>query len=372
MLSGHGYASPFCGSTGPSAFLAPGYPLIVTAAFRLFGPYSAGAAMALIALQIAFGALLVLALMLLSKRLFGAKVATLAGLFCAASPTIMWLPVLFWETSLSALLLTGVFVVALYCVDRPARHNWAGFGLYCALAMFVNPSLLTTFAAVLLWTAWKCGRGGRIGPAIAALTFCVVFSVWPVRNALRMHAFVPLRSNLGYELWQGNQAGSDGRFARYSHPNASDDEYRRYAEIGEVAYMREKSEQAMAAVRADKIRFLKLTIARFARFWTNAGSDHFPDLLTQDLLFTTLMSVIGLGLLARRRPDLAGLLAIPYALFPAPYYLTHADYRFRLLLDPLALLLTAYVLRECVHLARARSGRPVLAVSATSIGAARS
>src|SRR5271168_3129787 len=36
LLSGHGLSSPFGGHTGPSAFLAPGYPLFIAAIFRVF------------------------------------------------------------------------------------------------------------------------------------------------------------------------------------------------------------------------------------------------------------------------------------------------------------------------------------------------
>src|SRR6185437_15050777 len=54
ILIGHGLASPFGGSTGPSAFLPPGYPALIACIFRLFGSYSIGSAVAIIALQMFF------------------------------------------------------------------------------------------------------------------------------------------------------------------------------------------------------------------------------------------------------------------------------------------------------------------------------
>jgi Dolichyl-phosphate-mannose-protein mannosyltransferase len=346
LLAGHGYASPFCGSTGPSAFLAPGYPLLVAAAFHLFGAYSMQAAAALIGLQVLFGVLVVVVVMLLAKRLLGNIAANIAGVLCAVSPPLVCLPILFWETSLSMLLLTAAILLALVCVERPRNLHWIGFGAYCALAMFVNPSLLLTFAAVLLWMAWQNGISRMRGPALALLAWCTIFSIWPIRNAYRMHAFVPLRTNLGYELWQGNRLGSDGMFSAALHPNYSNEEYARYAELGEISYMREKSELAIVEIKANKPRFMRLCVGRFEKFWLNSVESKPSSLLALNIAFTSLMSAAGLGLLFWRRNPAAFLLAIPFVVLPAPYYLTHADFRFRLLLDPLAILLTANVFRE--------------------------
>ena len=295
LLGGHGYASPFCGSTGPSAFLAPGYPLLVAAAFHWFGPYSMQAAAALIGLQVLFGVLIVLTVMLLAKRLLGRTAANLAGVLCAISPPAVCLPILFWETSLSMLLLTGVILLALLCVDRPVLWHWIGFGAYCAMAMFVNPSLMLTFVTVLIWMTWQTGTSRLRGPGLAIITWCMVFSIWPVRNAYRMHAFIPLRTNLGYELWQGNRPGSDGVFTVALHPNKNDEEYSRYAALGETAYMREKSELAIAAIKADKPRFLRLSMERVRKFWINSVDAKSSSLLAMNIAFTSLMSSVGVG-----------------------------------------------------------------------------
>lgn len=345
MISGHGYASPFGGSTGPSAFLAPGYPLLVAGAFQIFGAYSAHAAVALLSMQLVFAELTLLVLMMLAKRVLGGRTANLAGVLWAVSPPALALPALFWETSLSMLLLTGVMLLAISCADHLGHRCWATLGLYSALAMLVNPSLFPTFVLVLLWTAWRVKRrSGWVprGPLLALVVWGAVYSVWPIRNQVQMHAFVPFRTNMGYELWQGNRPGSDGTFDLSLHPNASKQEYARYAELGEVAYMREKTKLAFEAIAADKLRFVRLSLSRFARFWMNVRGQDLSWLLSANLGFTSLMSLAGLGTMLWRREPLGVLLAIPFLVLPAPYYLTHADLRFRLLLDPLAMLLTAY------------------------------
>jgi hypothetical protein len=110
--------------------------------------------------------------------------------------------------------------------------------------------------------------------------------------------------------------------------------------------MHEKSELAIAAIKADKPRFVRLSLERFTRFWINSADSNSSSLLATNIAFTSLMSAVGLGLLFWRRNSVAFLLAIPFVVLPAPYYLTHADFRFRLLLDPLAILLTAYVVTQ--------------------------
>lgn len=367
LLDGHGFSSPFGGNTGPSAFLAPGYPMMVALAFHFFGGIrSVQAAAVLIAIQIVFGILIVLALMLVARRLIGSQAANIAGVLCAISLTMMWLPALFWETSLSTLFMTGVVALALRCVDDPKRSNWIIIGLFCALGMFVNPALMTTFAAVLAWAACQTrGISGR-APLLAVLTWVLVFSIWPIRNAYRMHAFIPLRTNLGYELWQGNRPGSDGNFSAELHPNANKEQYNRYAQLGEVAFMREKSTLAVAAIKADPARFVQLTFIRAGRFWLYLGGFKSSALLTLELMITSLMSLAGLILVFRRSQAVGALLALPFLVFPLPYYITHPDFRFRLLLHPLALLLTTLVLQECYryivsHSLRRSAGEAVAA-----------
>ena len=208
LSSGHGLSSPFGGSTGPTAFLAPGYPGIVGLVFYLFGSYSLASAALIMGLQTMFGVLTVAAIMRVAGQLFGTATAKLAGIFWAVSPPLLWLPAVLWDTSLSALLLIGVVVLALRCVERPGNGLWAAMGGYCGLAMLVNPSLTLALFAVLGWSAWQTHSRGWI----CWLVLLAVFAPWPVRNARMLDAFIPLRSNFGYEVWQGNHNGASGMF----------------------------------------------------------------------------------------------------------------------------------------------------------------
>ena len=48
LAIGHGYSDPYVAATGPSALIPPIYPWILSLAFRAFGVFSDGAALAMV------------------------------------------------------------------------------------------------------------------------------------------------------------------------------------------------------------------------------------------------------------------------------------------------------------------------------------
>ena len=338
LSSGHGLSSPFGGSTGPTAFLAPGYPSVVGIVFHFFGSYSLTSAAVIMALQTMFAVLTVAAIMGVAGQLFGAATAKLAGAFWAVSPPLLWLPAVLWDTSLSALLLIGMVALALRCVESPGNGLWAAMGGYCGLAMLVNPSLTLALFALLGWTAWQT----HSRPWICLLVLVAVFSPWPMRNAGVLHAFIPSRSNFGYEVWQGNHTGASGMFDAKLEPLQNKQEYSDYVREGEVVYMRNKSTLAKAYVCAHPGAFLRLSATRVVRFWSGAGSELNSGIVELHAVLTSLLGLLGLAALCRQSRTTALLFLLPLLVFPLPYYITHPDFRFRLLLDPLLTILSAY------------------------------
>jgi 4-amino-4-deoxy-L-arabinose transferase-like glycosyltransferase len=347
LLTGHGLSSPFGGLTGPSAFLAPGYPLFIAAIFRVFQPQSFASAFVLMLLQSIFASATIVTMMLLARKIFSNTAANLAGIIWAISPPLLFLPIIYWDTSFSILLLTLFITLCVYCAESATWRAWLAIAVCALTALNTNPSLAIAIAGCFLWTVIvvyrKDSRRSLAAPVAAALLIAVCFSLWPLRNYERLHAFIPLRSNLGYELWQGNRPGSDGFFSPALHPNVNQQEYQRYASLGEVAYMREKSELAKSAIRADPARFAGLTAKRFFSFWSGLSQPSVWPMVAYASA-TTLLGLLGLVLLFRTQKKIAILFAIPLLLLPLPYYLTHPDYRFRCVVDPLLAMLAAYAL----------------------------
>ena len=229
IRTGHGISSPFGGSTGPSAFLAPGYPALVAATFALLGPYSHASAVFLMLLQALFGTATVWVMMSLARRLFGDTVAVIAGTIWAVCPFALFLPALFWETSLSILLATSLVALAVAAWDRHTVAHWLGMGLVAALVFAVNPSLLPIVAGTYGWALYRARRRSLLAPALGVLLCIALAAPWVIRNEIQLHAFIPMRSNAGYELWQGNRPGADGYFTLELHPTESREQFERYA-----------------------------------------------------------------------------------------------------------------------------------------------
>jgi hypothetical protein len=141
----------------------------------------------------------------------------------------------------------------------------------------------------------------------------------------------------------GNRAGATGFLDESVFPLFNRGEYDEYVRRGEAAYMRDKSELAWAYVRAHPSEFLRLNGIRFIRFWTGAGTqDGSVFFILHAVLTTTLGTAGAWRLWQRRHLSLAALYLLPLMLFPLPYYITHAEFRYRLVIDPLLTILAAH------------------------------
>ena len=114
-----------------------------------------------------------------------------------------------WDTSLTALLAATLLWATLELADSPRLHrlkDWGAYGLLWAFALLTNPSLGSVLPFLLGWAAYrtaKRGAGWR-APALAAAVVVLCCAPWTIRNYRAFHRFIPLRSNLGVELYVGN------------------------------------------------------------------------------------------------------------------------------------------------------------------------
>jgi 4-amino-4-deoxy-L-arabinose transferase-like glycosyltransferase len=236
----------------------------------------------------------------------------------------------------------GMIALALRCEQKPGRLRWALTGGYCGLATLVNPALMMALLALMGWAAWQTRKILRYSPLLGLLFFLLVFAPWPIRNARAMHAFIPLRSTVGLELWMGNRAGATGFLDEAAFPLFNRGELNQYVAKGEAAYMRDKSTLAKAYIRAHPAEFLRLSGVRFVRFWAGTGSQDGSIVFAIHALLTSCLGAAGIWRLWRERGfRVAGLFLLPLMLFPLPYYITHAEFRYRLVVDPLLTILAA-------------------------------
>lgn len=343
LVEGQGLSSPFGQPTGPTAFIAPGYPLLIALVFRIFGTYSFASSMVVIAVQILLNLVTIWLMMHVTRLLFNHRAAWIAGLVWACSLPLIWIPTIFWDTSIAICLFVGLLALVLRFRDRTTAVQWIFLGAYCAVTGLINPAMLPTLAAMLGWLAFQQRRSKPYGILLAALTFCVVFSPWPIRNAKVFHAFIPLRTTVGFELWMGNRPGATGFLDESLFPSFNSAELQDYKTRGELSYTAHKSQLAKQYIVDHPVTFVRLTAVRIARYWLGTGAEHGSALFAIHATLTSALGLTGLVLLFRRRRySLAILFGLPLLLFPVPYYITHAEFRYRLALDPILTILAAY------------------------------
>ena len=359
LLHGHGLSSPFGPPTGPSAMVAPAYPLLVAGVFYFLGSASLSSALFLIGLNIAMNLLTVSLILALGRQLAGERVARWAAIFWACSPPLLWMPTIFWETNLSGLLLLAFVAGAFTAPAEPKRWVWGAAGVFCGAAGLLNPALLPSLFVIAIVALHRTSATRLVGVLLAIAGFVLVFAAWPVRNAKVFHAWVPTRTTIGLELWMGNHPGSTGYLDQTLFPSNNPAELADYEKEGEIGYTRHKAALARTYIEAHPGVFAALTLRRCLRFWSGAGNSSGSSIFVLHAVLTTSLGAFGLVVLflsgqSRR----AWLLLTPLVLFPLPYYITHAEFRYRLVLDPVLTILSAVALQQLVAVSKGSTASP--------------
>ncbi|HSB77049.1 MAG TPA: glycosyltransferase family 39 protein, partial [Terriglobales bacterium] len=329
IASGHGFSNPFQTPTGPSAWEPPLYPYLTAGIFHLFGIYSYASAFVLLTINSFFSALTAIPIYLIGRRTFGYTVALWSAWMWAVLPfTMYWSTKWVWETSLSALLLATAFLLALKLEEAAGWRVWAAFGALWGVAALNNPSLLSFLPVSLAWVWYrrhKAGRASLAGGALALLLAAALVAPWIARNDRVMGKFIFIRDNFGCELRLGNGPGADGTWMWYLHPTQNVLQMREFQRLGEVAYVAERKQEALAFIVQDPVRFLGISGKRFVYFWAGLPRSSkiaaLAPLKNSLFLASSVLALWGLGRALRRKAPGASLFFWLILVYPAVYYL---------------------------------------------------
>src|SRR5271167_3268862 len=92
LAQGRGFSNVFRTETGATAWLAPVYPLLVAAMFKVFGTFTARAFFACVALNILFSSAACVPIFFAGKRIGGLGVAAGAAWRWAVFPSAVMMP----------------------------------------------------------------------------------------------------------------------------------------------------------------------------------------------------------------------------------------------------------------------------------------
>lgn len=202
-------------------FYPPVYPYFIAVLHSAFG--------SLLAVKLAqalLGALLVPAVGRLGARLFGDRAGSLAAVFTAAYPDLIWFSAHFWSETLFLALVFWGFERLLAASEPGGREAALMAGLLFGLAALTRePALYFVPIGALFLLREPAGR--RLAAVFLLATLGVV-APWTLRNHLVYDAFVPVSTFGPFNLWLGNTratraevyaeyAAVPGRIGKYRH-----------------------------------------------------------------------------------------------------------------------------------------------------------
>jgi hypothetical protein len=260
---------------------------------------------------------------------------------CGVAAALFWiggcrlLPA--WDASY---VLLGAITFVLYTTRRWGASDSVSAviaGAMAGMLLLLNPACLLAIVPWLayLWTPGAGSRGARIRfVAILVAVAALCNLPWLIRN-YNIWGRLVVRSNFGMTLYSSNNdcasvsTGTNISSGCYgmTHPAYSAREVERIRSLGEVEYDRQRTAEAVAWIRLHPRRFGHLLIERIVQFWLPAKWGTRYSLYAT--WATTILSLPGLLLLARKRMRLALFFMAVWVLYPAMYYIVMADLRYR-------------------------------------------
>jgi hypothetical protein len=398
LASSGAFANPFRYETGPTAHLAPVYPLFLSGLERLFpedGDYeTAKQALSALAASLHYALLPLLAVAAGLPRRVGVIGALVAiAMFLLLPANVRPLETQgSWENTWAALGIVALSILAAgtFRQARFTTRRAVAWGVAWGVYLLLIPTMALAFPVWLIQLRISdCGlqvSGGNVGnpqsrgpaggtpalqqgpaggtpalqqapavrrwlrfAALSTLFLLLTLAPWTIRNWLVLGSPVWGRDNLGLELHVSNNDCAAATFAEMqrsgchakTHPNANAQEAAKIREVGEIRYNQQRLRDALAWVRAHPARFTGLTLERLALFWfpeVGRGAASYP------LWGVTLAGFAGLIVCYKENRLAAMLFGSLLLVYPLTYYFVQHFLRYRYPVLWVSSLMAAYAL----------------------------
>jgi hypothetical protein len=318
-----GFSDPYLsGPSGPTAQMAPVYPMLHAAVCMLFGTGAGGWAAILTLTALVWALQWTFAFDFL--RYYGHPTA---GLGAALFGVIVPLPgrLFKWEAVLTGCVLAAGACLAARLFGKPDRVKAGLFGLAAAIALLLTPATAPVF---LLW-------GGLLVWRRPVMTAVRRLGIAFFRNYRVFGHLFFIRDDTGIALSSSNldcaQAAiadslASGCFAT-AHPSLNLAILAQLREQGEYEYAARQTKAAFRWMRSHPARFTTLTAERIIYFWFPIEHSDKPSIVTGILMSVATMASF-LSIRWRRSNGFA-LLAGGLVSFSLTYYLVQGDQRYR-------------------------------------------
>jgi hypothetical protein len=367
VCRGQGFASPFGGATGPTAWIAPGIVAIYAISFALWGCFTPSSILFAYALALLGSAVATVAVFRTGALVAGKRST---GLLAAAAFALLPYEAWTFHTSsqldfnLEVLCFAVLLLQVLRVVAEP-RRSGSALAVTAAVAALFNPGfLLCTAVGALLALPDRSPRNRLRLLLRLAVAHLLVLGPYVAWQSARLGALVPVKSNAPVELLIGNTDTASGLLRHEvflaHHPSQNETEYRRYRDLGEAAYVADARSRFLQSF--DLGDFAADSVRRCYEFFLHYELkpwDDSPGKVAMKQAFWGLffLAPVALVVVRRGRPrrleTAALLLALAYA---APFLATGIMERYRIPLTPVVAVALAVLLIEGHHRLRPRTG----------------
>jgi len=362
IAAGDGYPpSVYAPGGGPSALRAPLYPYVLGAVYWISGRTAARLMEALV------GTLVVGLIGLLALEIFDRRTASVAMALAAVYPPLILVNATLISESLALPLIFGALLAMIRQRRADTGVGWAILaGLLTGLATLDRPAAVV-LVVPLVWSCWP-KRGLRWAralavPALALGVAILTVAPWTIRNAVEMHAFIPVSDEDGDLL-----SGTYNDTSRHDHTfPAAHRPYTLVAANQDLVHSHLREAELFRRLRSRALRYAgdhPGYIATVA-YWNTrrlfelgggpawgrtsyayVGIGRRPAKLAVGSFYpVALLALYGIVLAIRRRAGYAFLWTAPVLLFIS-VVLIGGDLRYRLPLDVFFVLWAALALSE--------------------------
>lgn len=342
LAAGHGYTQF---NTGPTAYRPPGYPLIL-GALHWLGVGVVGYRL----LNTLIFAATVYLVYLLARRLYSPWAGAVAAVITACYPLFIYAAGTLYPQTLAACLVVGGLLGVSYLTDR--EWSWrkaAGAGLVWGLLVLTVPTFAVVFGAACVWLLYRLRSLAVKRLAVLILCAALLPTSWCIRNAVQMHAFIPISTNNGINLLQGNSANATaggGRLVDTSQYEVPAEK----AGLDEVQVDDLLRTEAMDWISAHPARAATLYVEKFFNnfsyhndYATPGQSSTMKDIASALSFYPLLLLLLIRIFLRRRRPagEMEGLLITLVFLNALALAVFYTRLRFRIPADTFVIVVAA-------------------------------
>ncbi len=266
LAAGNGFVKP---GGFPTASRPPVYPILLGAAYKIFGAQVGTGRF----LQLILGVLVVYLVFLVAKQYFSEKVARIAAFLTAFNPFLIFVSAYLLTENLYMVLLLAFLVLfpsgrALW--DPPKRIAWSA--LLLSLLTLTRPTGL--LFGLWIFCALAFLSEGSIRPRLAriglfALVWLIPFVPWTLRNHAHFGEWIYLTTHGGITFYQGNNSvvRDNPRYHGGVAPLDALPEYDRLEGRSEKERNREAWRMGKTFMKENPGDIPLMTWRKFVRFW---------------------------------------------------------------------------------------------------------